>query len=79
MRYFFHHTKRDCSVLDLESSEHSETQGALAEALDAAREIMATAIRQGRDVSEEAFRIVDAERTLIAHLPFQQAFRRGDD
>lgn len=77
MRYYFHHLKRDRALLDLEGSEHRNLEAARDEALDAAREIMATAIRKGLDVSHESFRIVDADRAFCASVSFAAALRRA--
>ncbi|MBB3999416.1 DUF6894 family protein [Aureimonas pseudogalii] len=70
MRYYFNQIKGDGVVLDHEGSEHPDLAAALTEAVDAAREIMAVAVRSGWDISHEAFEVLDETHQVLARVPF---------
>lgn len=78
MRFYLNHRRHDGLVRDLEGSEHSDQAAATEEAIDAARELMAAAVRVGRDISHEAFEIVDERQEVLMRLPFTMALRRSD-
>lgn len=58
-------------IPDDEGSELADMEAVLAEAFDAARELMATAIRKGVDVSNYAFEITDEDGNMAVRVPFR--------
>lgn len=77
MRYYLHYVRTDGIIRDEEGSEHPDLASARAEAIDAAREIMAAAIRRGWDVSSEALEITDGAQQMLERVPFASAVRPG--
>ena len=75
MRYFYQIRSGDHVMLDEEGSEHHDLAAARAEAIIAAREIMAEAVLKGRDVSDQVFDIHDEEASVVAVVPFRDAIR----
>jgi hypothetical protein len=69
MRYFLH-VKRDGLVIqDLEGTEFRDVEEATQEAIAAAREILANAIQEGTDVTEDAILIADESGHELAIVP----------
>src|SRR3954454_5645765 len=70
MRYFLHIRRRGQIILDREGSEHADLMHARVEARLAATEILANAIREGKDVSDNAILISDEGGRELAEVPF---------
>ena len=71
LRYFFHFHSGSVITLDLEGSEFSSLEGAIAEAQRARKEIMADGAVAGR---EHHFEIADQSGRVVATVPFPPAF-----
>ena len=76
-RYFFHVHETEGIVEDEEGLDFPDLGAARADALEAAREIMATYIRKGLDVSHWSFEIADGSRWPVMAVPFSEAVRRA--
>lgn len=75
--YFFHVNEGGELVEDLEGAELPDASAARAEAMQAARDIMAEHIRKGLDVSGWSFEIADGSGWPIMAVPFSEAVRRA--
>jgi hypothetical protein len=69
-RFYFHLRKRHHVQADPEGTDLNDISEARREALLAAREILADAIRAGRDDVPEAFVIADEAGQAIDTIPF---------
>lgn len=79
MRFYFNYRKHDCLLRDPEGSELPDEAAATDEAIYSARELMASAVRDGRDISDEAFEVVDERQVVLLRVPFRMALRRPKD
>ena len=70
MRYFLHQIQTFATVRDPEGCVHPDLAGVHIEAVDAARQMMSTAVLRGRDISGWAFEIVDRKGVVLERLPF---------
>ncbi len=77
-RYFFHVREAADLVEDLDGIEFPDDAAAGAEAIEAARDIMAEYIRKGQDVSGWCFEIADGSSRPIMTVPFSEAVQRAD-
>ncbi len=77
MRYYLHQIQTDEIVRDPEGSDCAALLNAEAEAVDAAREMMASAVRTGRDISHWAIEITDADGRVLKRVAFASTLRRG--
>src|SRR4051794_6741995 len=71
MRRYFLHLKKigGCILYDEEGYELRDLEAARAEALEAARELLASAIKAGWDLDTQAIIIVDAEGRELDEVP----------
>lgn len=76
MRYYLHQIQTHAIVPDPEGNDYPDLAAAETEAVDAAREMMATAVRAGRDISDWAIEIVDEKGTVRGHIAFASTIRR---
>jgi len=76
VRYYLHQIQTDGIVRDPEGGDYPDQAAAEAEAVDAAREMMATAVRAGRDISDWAIEIVDEEGAVRGRIAFASTIRR---
>jgi len=70
MRYFLHQIQTFVAVRDPEGCVHPDLAGVRVEAVDAARQMMSTAVLKGRDISGWAFEIADRKGIVLERLPF---------
>ena len=77
MRYFYNIKSGNGTVSDEEGSEHADLQSAKAEAIVAARELMADAILRGKDLSSYTMEIVDEEAQVLVRMPFSVAVQQA--
>lgn len=69
-RFYFHIRMGDQVVIDQEGSDLPDPAAAREEALAAARQILADAIRSGNEAPPEAFVISDGEGRELETVPF---------
>jgi hypothetical protein len=69
-RFYFHIRLGDEIVIDQEGSDLPDPVAAREEALAAARQILADAIRSGNEATPEAFVIADGEGSELETVPF---------
>lgn len=69
-RFYFHLRMGEKVITDQEGSDCLDISAARLEALVAARDILADAIRSGNDDAPEAFVIADSEGRELATVPF---------
>ena len=69
-RFYFHIRVGDQVVRDQEGSDLPDPAAAREEALAAARQILADAIRSGSEATPEAFVIADSEGRELETVPF---------
>ncbi len=73
-RYFLHIVKLDGSrIEDPEGSDLPDLAAARREALGGARDILASVIKAGRDLADEAILITDEEGREVDLVPFSDA------
>ena len=70
-RFYFHLRKIGQLVTDAEGLELPDRSAALREAQQSARELLADAIKSGKDTVPEAFVIADEQGREIATLPLE--------
>ena len=75
MRYFLHQIQTYETVRDPEGSVYGNLADARGEAVDAARQIMSSAVRQGRDISGWAIEITDRDGVVLDRLQFASTLR----
>ncbi|MDM9646570.1 hypothetical protein QTL96_14035 [Rhizobium sp. S163] len=76
--YYFHLVGKDRAgnetrVEDPEGTNCADLSGVREEAVANARELMANAIRQGRDISSRSIEVRDTDCHIVLTLPFHQA------
>lgn len=76
MRFFLHQIHDGETVRDPEGSVHADIQGARNEATDAAREMMSSAVRSGRDITDWQFEIADETGVVVARMIFAETITR---
>jgi hypothetical protein len=74
--YFIHVQTPTALIEDVEGFDLPNLSAALAEATDAARELMSEAVLDGRDISDQAMRITNGEGQILARLPFADTLKR---
>lgn len=74
--YFIHVQTPTAVIRDLEGFDLPELSAALAEATDAARELMSEAVLEGRDISDRAMQIANEKGQILARLPFADTLKR---
>jgi hypothetical protein len=72
-RYFLHMKQGARLVRDHEGSMLASREEAHTEAIEAAREICAEAVKNGKEVAADAFIIVDEAGSQIAFLPITES------
>jgi hypothetical protein len=77
--YFIHVQTATAVIRDLEGVDLPDLSAALAEATDAARELMSEAVLQGRDISDQAMQITNEKGQILARLPFTDTLKRYSD
>jgi hypothetical protein len=75
-RFYFHLQAADQIVPDDEGAELPDLSAAEHEAILAARELLAEAIKSGRPEAPEAFVIADEEGRALALVPFTEVLPR---
>ena len=81
--YYFHVVSRQRSGLesmveDLEGTDCPDLAAARVEAIASARELMANAIRQGRDISSRSIEVQDRDGSVVLALPFREAVNEAE-
>lgn len=76
MRYYLHQIQGDEIVQDPEGGNYPDLAAAEREAIEAAREMMATAIRASRDISDWAIDITDAQGVRLRRVLFANTVQR---
>jgi len=74
-RYFFHVRDRDGLSLDEEGVELASDDRARAEAMQAAREMLAEKILKGEIVDGARFEVIRIDGVVIATIPVRSALR----
>ena len=77
-RFYFHILTRTTVIRDEEGTELADLDAARCEAINDARGMMSTAIREGRDISHRHIEICDAVGTVLLKVPFSEAYEPGD-
>jgi hypothetical protein len=77
-RFFFNISTRTTIIRDEEGTELADLDAARCEAINDARGMMSTAIREGRDISHRHIDICDAVGTVLLKVPFSEAYETGD-
>ena len=72
-RFYFHQNVRDGFLEDPDGSDLPDIEAARQEALVGARELWASAIRDGRDLLGGSFVIADENGTVLLTIPFDDA------
>jgi hypothetical protein len=75
--FYFHIQRGDLLVEDQEGSDLADLAEAREEALEAARDILAEAIRSGNDWAEKAFVITDVQGRRLMTMPMTDAMPEG--
>jgi hypothetical protein len=73
-RYFFHIKDGDELTADYEGGDYSDLEEARHEAIEAAREIMSWAVRDGKRPNGQTFVISDEAGIIRLEFPFKDAF-----
>ena len=74
--YFIHVRTPTGLIRDLEGFDLPELSAALAEATDAARELMSEAVLAGRDISDRAMEITNEKGEVLVRLAFVDTLER---
>jgi hypothetical protein len=77
-RFFFNISTRTTIIRDEEGTELADLDAARCEAINDARGMMSTAIREGKDISHRHIDICDAVGTVLLEVPFFEAYEPGD-
>ncbi|MFL5090486.1 MAG: DUF6894 family protein [Xanthobacteraceae bacterium] len=72
-KYFFHIKHGNQLIRDEEGSDLADPAQAYEEALKSARELLAMIIKEGRDLSFDAFIIADAQGEQVMFVPLTEA------
>jgi hypothetical protein len=75
--FYFHIQTDDLVVEDLEGIELADLAEARGEALEAARDILAEAVRSGDDWVDKAFVIADEHGRHLMSMPMTDAMPKG--
>ena len=77
-RYYFHLKRVDQRILwDEEGSELPDLEAARAEALQAARALVADAILMGCDVETQAILVMDEQGQELNHIPLRMVMPKS--
>ncbi|MBO9124047.1 MULTISPECIES: DUF6894 family protein [unclassified Rhizobium] len=76
--YYFHVVGHGSRIEDLEGTDCADLSAAKEEAVACARDLMAHAIRQGRDISSRSIEVRDARGGVVLTLPFRQAISEAE-
>ncbi|WP_062017976.1 hypothetical protein [Aureimonas sp. AU4] len=79
MRYYLHQIQTNDIVRDPEGGDYPDLAAAEAEAVEAARELMASAIRAGRDISDWTIEIADETGMVWKRVAFASTVRREQE
>jgi hypothetical protein len=74
-RFYFHMSSGEEFIEDPEGSDLPDLAAARAEAIDAARELMADRVRTGHPADGQEFLIFDAEGNQLDIIPFRSVLR----
>ena len=77
MRFYFHLRDGETLIEDLEGIEFATFEIAYAEAINSARELMATRLKAGCCIDDSVFEIYDEDRQLLRSIPFEEALPPG--
>jgi hypothetical protein len=72
-RFFFHACRRGGRIEDPQGSDFIDLDAARADAVAAARELLAENIQIGADISDWWFEITDEPGMLLTTVPFRDA------
>lgn len=76
--YYFHVVGHASRIEDFEGTDCADLSAAKAEAVACARDLMAHAIRQGRDISSRSIEVGDADGGIALTLPFREAISEAE-
>jgi hypothetical protein len=76
-RFYFHLSAGEQVIIDPEGSDLPDVSSAEQEAMEGAREILANAIRDGREDIPEVFVIADESGRLLATVPLLAALPKA--
>ena len=76
-RFYFHIRSGGQVIVDQEGSDFPDADAARQEALAAARQILADAIRSGNEEAPEDFVIADSEGREVEIVPFAAVLPKG--
>jgi hypothetical protein len=76
-RFYFHIRSGGRVIIDQEGSDFPDADAARQEALAAARQILAEAIKSGREYAPEDFIIADSEGRELEIVPFATVLPKG--
>jgi uncharacterized protein DUF6894 len=72
-RFYFHFRDGSRLIHDVEGAEFPSADQAREEALSSAREVLANAVRSGKDVGADALVVIDERGDEITLVPFSEA------
>lgn len=73
MRYYFNIREGGTLIEDPDGQEFATPEAMRTEAVEAARELMATRLLSGQPMDGRTFEMVDEAGTLVGELPFRDA------
>ena len=73
-RYYLNVRSAIGLIADPEGSNYSDLSAARAEAIEAARELMADRVRRGKRPNGDQFEILDVTGAIVLTVPFIEAF-----
>jgi hypothetical protein len=76
-RYYFHLRSGEETAKDCEGAEFPDLDAACKEARTSAREMVADAVRQGKERTADAFVIADESGQELATVPMREALPQG--
>ena len=76
--YYFHVVGHGSRIEDPEGTDCADLSAAREEAVACARDLMAHAIRQGRDISSRSIEVRDAHGGVALTLPFRRAISEAE-
>lgn len=77
-RYYFHIRSSDGLIPDPDGTELPDLPAAHAEAVSAARELLANLLRAGKVLDGQTFEISDDRGQVLDRLPFRSVLRLPD-
>ncbi len=77
MRYYFNIREGGTLIEDPDGEEFASPEAMRAEAVEAARELMATRLLSGQPMNGRKFEIIDEAGTLVGELLFRDAIPAG--